>query len=203
VLPPYFFPLAQADLVEFFVRAGEAAQLPLFLYNFPERTGNRIDLETVAAVADRVPLAGVKQSGGEFAYHRSLAELGREKEFVVFSGSDTRLPEAMALGAVGCVSGLANAVPEPIVAIFEAVKSNQRELVSNPIEFMRAMGSLVDEVAFPLNVAAAMEARGQRVGQPKSVVSAATQARYQKLVAQFRHLYETWKLSRKENGVLE
>ena len=60
LLPPYFYPLAQDDLVEFFVRAAEAAQLPLFLYNFPERTGNRIASGDHAAVAQRVPVAGVK-----------------------------------------------------------------------------------------------------------------------------------------------
>src|SRR5947208_1685974 len=75
LLPPHFYPLAQADLVEFFVRAGEAADLPVFLYNFPERTGNRISLETIGSVADRVRLAGVNQSGGEFEYHRALVEL--------------------------------------------------------------------------------------------------------------------------------
>ena len=55
MLSPWFYPLAQADLAEFFIRQTTAVGLPLFLYNFPERTGNRIALETVAAVADRVP----------------------------------------------------------------------------------------------------------------------------------------------------
>lgn len=194
-LPPYFYPVADADLTEYFVRAAEAAQLPLVIYNFPERTGNRVSLRVVAAVAERVPLVAVKQSGGDFEYHRSLAQLGRERGFVVFSGSDTRLPEAMALGAAGCISGLANAVPDAIVDIFEAVRVGKPELVTAPVEFMHAMEALADQIAFPLNIAAAMEARGQRVGTPKSIVSPATQARYAALVAQFRHLYEAWKMS--------
>lgn len=193
-LPPYFYPVADADLTEYFVRAAEAAQLPLVLYNFPERTGNRVSLRVVAAVAERVPLAAVKHSGSDFEYHRSLAQLGRERGFVVFSGSDTRLPEAMALGAAGCISGLANAVPESIVDIFEAVRAGKPELVTAPVEFMRAMEALAGQIAFPLNIAAAMEARGQRVGAPKSIVSPATQTRYAALVTQFRKLYEAWKL---------
>jgi 4-hydroxy-tetrahydrodipicolinate synthase len=47
VLPPWYYEQAQADLVEWFVAAGRAAGLPLWLYSFPERTGNRIDLNTV------------------------------------------------------------------------------------------------------------------------------------------------------------
>lgn len=197
VLAPHFYPLERADLVEFFVRAAEASQLPLFLYNFPERTGNRISPRTILEVAQRVPLAGVKQSGGEFEYHRTLAELGREHNFVVLTGGDTRLPEAMALGAVGCVSGLANAVPEPIVDVFEAVKSGEAALAAGPIELLRAMETLTDQLCFPLNVAAAMQARRQRVGAPKSIVSASTQARYEKLVVEFEHLYEAFKLDAK------
>ena len=194
VLPPYFFPLAQADLVEFFVRAGEAARLPLFLYNFPERVGNRISLEAIAAVAARIPLAGVKQSGSEFDYHRALVELGRQKNFVVFTGSDTNLPEAMAMGACGCVSGLANAVPDLVGEVFASVKRGQFESRNQAAERMRQIGAWVDRLEFPLNVAAVMEARGLAPGLPKSIVSSETQERYRTLVRGVSQLFQEWKL---------
>src|SRR5262245_38686400 len=76
IMAPPFYRVSQADLLEFFLRAGEAADLPLLLYNFPERTTNRIELETIAAVADRLPLRGIKQSGEDFAYHVPLIKLG-------------------------------------------------------------------------------------------------------------------------------
>jgi len=192
LLTPYFYPVAQDDLVEFFVRAGEAADLPLFLYNFPERTGNRIELETIAAVADRLPLAGIKQSGAEFEYHRALVALGREKNFVVLTGADTRIPEAMALGVTGCISGLANAVPDLVVEIFNATKAGRNSTVA--VERMRTVGTLVERLEFPLNVAAAMEARGLPVGHPKSIISPSTKARYHQLVSDLRQLFDEWKL---------
>jgi 4-hydroxy-tetrahydrodipicolinate synthase len=195
VLPPDFFPLAQPDLVEFFVRAGEAAQLPMFLYNFPERVGNRIALETIAEVAERIPLAGVKQSGSEFEYHRSLVELGRQKNFVVFTGSDTRLPEAMAMGVTGCVSGLANAVPDLVAEVFASVKRGAPPQTTPAVDRMRQIGALVDQLEFPLNVAAVMEARNLSPGQPKSVVSRRSKERYDTLVGAFRRLFGEWKLT--------
>ncbi len=194
ILPPYFYPVAQEDLVEFFVRAGEAAQLPLFLYNFPERTGNRITLETVSAVADRIDLVGVKQSGAEFDYHKALVQLGREKNFVVLTGSDTRIPEAMKMGVTGCVSGLSNAVADVLATIYAGVKAGTPEQAATAIEQMRTIGALVDQIEFPLNVAAIMQARGLSPGHPKSIVSVATQRRYQKLVEDFRSLFLEWKL---------
>jgi 4-hydroxy-tetrahydrodipicolinate synthase len=194
LLPPSFFAVAQEDLAEFFVRGGEAAERPLFLYNFPERTGNRISLETVRNVAGRVPLAGVKQSGAEFEYHSSLVALGRELGFVVFTGADTRLPEAMQLGVTGCVSGLANVVPELVVEIFAAMKAGNPEASSAAISRMRDLEGRLGALAFPLNVAAAMEARGRWIGAPKTIISPATRARYETLKAQLRALFLDWGL---------
>ena len=194
VLPPYYFPVAQVDLVEFFVRAGEAAQLPLFLYNFPERVGNRITLETIAAVADRVPVAGFKQSGAEFDYHRALVQLGREKNFAVFTGADTALPAAMALGCAGCVSGLANAVPDLMVEVFAAVRTGQLTDTFPAANRMKELGTLADQLEFPLNIAAIMEARGLPTGKPKSIVSPATEARYERLVRECQGRFREWKV---------
>ncbi|MHB8523109.1 MAG: dihydrodipicolinate synthase family protein [Limisphaerales bacterium] len=194
VLPPWYYQVAQDDLVEFFVRAGEAAGLPLVLYNFPERTGNRIELSTIAAVADRVPLAAIKQSGADFDYHVPLVKLGREKNFSVFTGADTRLADAMALGAAGCISGLANAVPEFLAEIFTAARAGSPQNAQTATGRMAQIGALIGVIPFPLNMAAAMEARGLPVGQPKAVVSPPTRERYRKLVEELRARFREWKL---------
>ena len=192
LLPPYFFPVAQEDLVEFFVRGADAAGLPLFLYNFPERTGNRIALETIAAVAERVPVAGVKQSGNEFPYHRELVALGREKGFVVLTGADTRLPEARAMGVSGCVSGLANAVPE---LVRDAWVGSQLPAENAAAKRLAELGQRIQTVQFPLDVAAAMEARGLGTGAVKSVLSESTQRAYRSLVNDLRHVFRQWQLT--------
>jgi 4-hydroxy-tetrahydrodipicolinate synthase len=195
LLPPYFYPMAQVDLVEFFVRAAEASGRRLFLYNFPERTGNRISLDTVAAVADRVPLAGIKQSGNEFGYHKDLAELGRQKGFVVLTGSDTRLPEAMALGVAGCVSGLANAVPDLVVDAFRVASSQTGTAAPVSANRLCELRPRIGEVNFPLDVSACMEARGLEVGACKTIVSKATKDRYARLVSELHALFAEWKLT--------
>jgi len=195
LLPPWFFPLPQDDLVEWFVRVGEGVGLPLFLYNFPERTGNRIALDTIARVAERVPVSGVKQSGGEFEYHRDLVALGRRKRFVVFTGGEPRLAEAMALGVTGCVSGLANAVPELIRELHRAAESGDTEKTAAATARVTELGRLVDSLDFPSNVAAAIEARGLGAGQSKIPLSPTTRARYDRLVADLRERYREWGLT--------
>lgn len=194
LLPPYFFPLAQEDLVEFFVRAAEAAQLPLFLYNFPERTGNRIALETIAAVADRVQVVGVKQSGAEFSYHGPLVELGRQRGFVVLTGADTHLPAAVAMGVAGCVSGLSNAVPELVSQSLRDAMQGRPAGPGSAAERLQILSERLSAVAFPMDVAGCMEARGLEVGTPKITVSPATRKRYEAFVDDLRNLFREWNL---------
>jgi 4-hydroxy-tetrahydrodipicolinate synthase len=203
LLPPYFFPVQDADLVEFFVRSAEAAQLPLYLYNFPERTGNRLPLEVIVDVAKRVPLAGVKHSGADFAYHAELAQLGGEHGFVVFTGADVRLRDAMAMGVTGCVSGLANAVPELVLAVYHATRDGRPAAGAASAQCLEQLDRLASTVPFPLNIGALMEARGLRVGPPKTIVSAPTTAAYGQLKHAAHAQFAQWRLEPYPDAALE
>lgn len=194
IMPPGFFPSRQDDLLAHFLHAADAAQLPTFLYNFPELTGTRIDLPTVEAFAARAPMAGIKQSGREFTYHRDLIALGARHNFVVFSGADTRLPEVFSLGAVGCIGGLVNIAPDLMVHLFNVCRRGQPGDISPAFEHLREIGELIDRLTFPLNVAAGMEARGFNPGAAKAIVSDSSRRLYQEIVADLGSRLRAWGL---------
>lgn len=194
LLPPYYYPLSQDDLLEFFLRSGEAAGLPVFLYNFPERVGYKIGLETIAAVADRLPMMGIKQSGADFEYHRDLVALGRQKGFATITGGDTTIPEAMALGVEGVVSGLSNALADLVVTIYRGVRAGKTRAEIPEAARMTQVGGLLSRMEFPFNVGAVLAARGFDLGQPKMLVSSASQARFEALTSEYRRLFESWGL---------
>jgi dihydrodipicolinate synthase/N-acetylneuraminate lyase len=194
IMPPHFFPLSAADQLAFFEHVSAAAALPVMLYNFPELTGKRLSLETIAAFADRAPMAAIKQSGAEFAYHRELIALGREKNFAVFSGADLRLEEVFALGGAGCIGGLVNLVPELMVEIYRVCREGSAGDAPLAGERMRAVGALVNRLTFPLNVAAGVEARGFEPGTPKAIVSKETAQLHREVVVGLRGLFKSWKL---------
>jgi dihydrodipicolinate synthase/N-acetylneuraminate lyase len=196
LMPPMFFPVSQADMLAYFLHVSDAVGLPVMLYNFPELAGKRIELSTVAAFADRAPMIAIKQSGGEFDYHRDLIALGREKDFVVMSGSDTRLAEVFALGAAGCIGGLVNIVPELMVRLDRVCRQNEPGDVSAETEAMQNLGRIIDRLTFPLNVAAGLEARGFDPGVPKRVVSTESRALYRKIVTELVALFERHDLAR-------
>jgi 4-hydroxy-tetrahydrodipicolinate synthase len=195
VMPPSFYPVSDADQLAFFRRAADAAQLPMLLYNFPELTGNRISIDTVAAFANTARMAGIKQSGAEFAYHQELIRLGCEKNFGVFSGADTRLPEVFELGAAGCIGGLVNFVPEWMVEIFNVCRKGLPGNVNLSAERLRDTGAMMGKLTFPLNVAAGMEARGLDPGAPKTVVSSESTRIYRTLVNELRAAFKGWRLA--------
>ena len=194
LMPPVFYPITQADMLAYFIHVADAVGLPVMLYNFPELTGKRIDLPTIAAFADRAPMCAIKQSGGEFEYHRDLIALGREKRFAVMSGADTRLPEVFKMGGAGCTGGLVNIVPELMVHIYRVCAEKMPGDASVAAERMKEVGRVIDQLTFPLNVAAGLEARGIDPGAPKTVVSAESRALYIKIVAEFRALFAAWQL---------
>jgi 4-hydroxy-tetrahydrodipicolinate synthase len=195
IMTPGFFPSSQEDALAHFLHAADASGLPTFLYNFPELTGTRINLETVAAFSERAPMAGIKQSGGEFAYHKDLIQLGRERAFSVFSGADIRLPEVFALGADGCIGGIVNIAPELMVHLFNVCHEHQPGEISPAFERMREIGRIIDRLTFPLNVAAGMEARGLATGAPKAIVSQQSREIYAGIVTELRAKFNEWQLA--------
>ncbi len=189
LMPPMFYPVSQADMLAYFLHVAEQVDLPVMLYNFPELTGKRIDLPTVRAFAERAPMLAIKQSGGEFAYHRELIALGKEKNFAVMSGADTRLPEVFGLGAAGCIGGLVNIVPELMVLIDRVCRQGQAGDIKQAAAAMVEVGRIVDQLTFPLNVGAGLEARGFRPGTPKAVVSPESRHIYARIMTEMVALF--------------
>jgi dihydrodipicolinate synthase/N-acetylneuraminate lyase len=197
LMPPMFFPVSQPDMLAYFLHVADAVKLPVMLYNFPELVGKRIELATIATFAERAPMVAIKQSGADFEYHRELIALGREKGFVVMSGSDTRLQEVFALGAAGCIGGLVNIVPELMVHIDRVCRRGAPGDATVAAEAMREIGRILDQLTFPLNVAAGLEARGFHPGAPKRVVSPESRALHEKIVAELHELFERHDLARR------
>lgn len=181
VLPRWYFEQSQSDLEEWFVLAAEAAKLPLWIYTFPERTGNIIHFNTIKSVGKRVDLGGFKNSGDNHEFIKELAPLAREMKFSLFAGADARIPESLDLGAVGCIGGLANVLPEAMVKAFKASEAGDVESAADDLELLRTISKRMHLVPFPYNVAAVMEARGIPSGSLPRTMSRVTRAHFEQL----------------------
>jgi dihydrodipicolinate synthase/N-acetylneuraminate lyase len=114
VAPPYYA-FDEPSLVAHFAAAAAAcAPTPFYLYEFAARSGYAIPLSVVARVRELATnLVGMKVSDSPFDRVEPYLDEGLD----VFIGAEALVAEGLARGAVGAVSGLASAFPEPVVAL--------------------------------------------------------------------------------------
>jgi dihydrodipicolinate synthase/N-acetylneuraminate lyase len=187
ILPPWFFPAPQPDLAEFFIAIAKQSGMPLVLYNFPEVSGKKIEIDTIKRVVDQVRVLAVKQSGADFQYHFDLLNLAQRHSFSVLTGADTRLGKCLLMGCTGTVSGLANAVPDVLVRLYNQVQ--KKETAPRESALMMELAERMAQLEFPFNVKAAIAARGYETGEPKNPVSPETFRRYEALREDLKTLF--------------
>lgn len=120
VVAPYFFPIGDQGLVDHYVTVATAVpDLPILLYNIPQRTANAVGPAVAAEIARRCAnVVGIKDSSGNLA--QTIDYRGVRPDFQVAQGADGLLVAGLANGIEATVSGNANVVPELAVEVFEA-----------------------------------------------------------------------------------
>jgi 2-dehydro-3-deoxy-D-pentonate aldolase len=120
VAPPFYYLIDQATLLAFYRSLAKDTPLPILLYNIPQYTKVVAQAETVAALAREGTIVGIKDSSRDFEYFEGVCIATRElPRFRIFTGSDTMLLPALAMGGAGTICGAANVAPAWIVRIYE------------------------------------------------------------------------------------
>jgi 4-hydroxy-tetrahydrodipicolinate synthase len=122
--PPYYLPEAQPELQQYIDHLLAELPLPLFLYNIPSLTKVHFELETVQRVLDEPRIVGFKDSSGDLAYFKNVAELARRRpDWSLLSGPEEQLLDTLQLGGHGGVNGGANIFPALYVKLYEAFRA--------------------------------------------------------------------------------
>ena len=129
VITPYLVKCSQDALFKHYYNIGEALQIPIYIYNIPNLTGNIIEIPTIEKLINESKyIAGMKDSSGDNNFFSKCVELaGKYKHFEVFAGTDSFIYQGLSSGAVGCVSGLCNLVPHLVKDIRENFVSGNLE----------------------------------------------------------------------------
>lgn len=123
---PYYFPAGQTELRGYVEHLVAELPLPLVLYNMPSLTKVWFELETLKHLAAIETIVGIKDSSGDMAYFQSLMCLRELRpDWSIMIGPEAMLPEAMAAGGDGGVSGGANIFPRLFVDFYEAAVSGE------------------------------------------------------------------------------
>ena len=121
MLPPFFYKGVPDEglyrvVSEVIQRVGDA-RLRIYLYHIPPVAQVGFSLDLIERLIGDYPqvVAGIKDSSGDFENTRAM--LTRFPGWGIFCGNETRLVEAMRLGAAGVISATCNVNPGAIASL--------------------------------------------------------------------------------------
>ncbi|MDR6940473.1 4-hydroxy-tetrahydrodipicolinate synthase [Mucilaginibacter pocheonensis] len=140
---PHYNKPTQEGIYQHYKAIAQVAPLPVILYNVPSRTGSTIAAETTVRLArDFKNIIGIKEASGNFDLFNQLMR-DKPEEFLVISGDDPVTLPMMALGAVGVISVIGNALPKQLSAMVQLLLKNDfkaaQKVHFSLIEFTRLM----------------------------------------------------------------
>jgi dihydrodipicolinate synthase/N-acetylneuraminate lyase len=185
-VPPFFYAAGDDEIIEHYRVVASATELPLLLYNLPESTGVNISPTLAAKIRDKVPqVAGLKHSGPTVEHVREFSNLG----LACFIGNCYLMLPGLTIGAVGCVDGPLNVVPELWVAIWRAY---QEDDLAGAMEAQRhateVAQAILDFGFLGALKAAASECLQIDCGSPRAPQAALSAAQRSEMVERLRKL---------------
>lgn len=157
---PYYNKPNQKGLVQHFSHVAEVSPVPVILYNVPGRTGVNMTAETTLQIANEWSnVVAIKEASGNLS---QVMEIIRNKpaQFQVISGDDALTYPMIALGAVGVISVIANAMPEEMSTMVRlALKGDWKKALPMHYRMLPLMNALFDE-GNPTGVKELMEIKG-------------------------------------------
>jgi 4-hydroxy-tetrahydrodipicolinate synthase len=120
VLPPFFIKNPSArGVADYFLRIMDSVDIPILLYSIPQMTAVPITDEIIEPLLDHPNFVGLKDSAGNADRTREL--INKYPQLAIFPGSDYLALLGWSSGAAGCISGGANAFPEVVAGVRDAV----------------------------------------------------------------------------------
>ena len=157
VLPPYYFkPVEPAGMVRFYEAVLGATGHAAIVYHIPKYA-----VPVPVEVVRKLPVWGVKDSGGEEGYAEAVLEGGRG----VLLGTEDDLWRKFGTGAQGVISALANFIPEEVTGLYRKHEEGDEAGGKDISERLQKARSMTKEYASPAVLKKLAEARhGARMG---------------------------------------
>ncbi|MDD4137411.1 MAG: 4-hydroxy-tetrahydrodipicolinate synthase [Methanoregula sp.] len=121
VISPYYNKPNRSGLIKHYTKLADL-DIPVVMYNVPGRTGQNLEPDLVAELAQHPNIVGVKEASGNIGQMSRILEETQDEDFVVISGDDNITLPILALGGAGVISVAANVDPARMVAMYEAMK---------------------------------------------------------------------------------
>lgn len=159
VVTPYYNKPTQRGLYLHYEAIAREADIPLFIYNVPGRTGVNILPETLERLSRIKNIAGVKEASGNLV---QIAQIRKScpGDFSLLSGDDQLFLPSLSIGGDGIISVASNVIPEHMCRVFEFFKKARTAEAENVfLEILKLIETLFIETN-PIPVKAALHMMG-------------------------------------------
>jgi 4-hydroxy-tetrahydrodipicolinate synthase len=172
IITPYFVSPSQQELYDHYRRIAESTALSVVLYNNPATCGGvRIEVDTVARLAEIPNIVAIKDSSGDLQNTNEYVRVVPDR-FAVLQGRDTLIMPSLLFGARGAIPATANVAPALAVEIYEAYRrgdlgaAKAAQLRLNPVRLSLMLGTA------PGGVKAALSLLGMSLGPCRGPIAA-------------------------------
>jgi 4-hydroxy-tetrahydrodipicolinate synthase len=127
---PYYNKPPQAGLYHHFQAIAQSCpDLPIMLYNIPGRTGQNLQPETVARLAEIPNIVAVKEASGSLDQVSQIRCL-TPVEFAIYSGDDSLTLPLLSVGGIGVVSVASHLVGSQLQQMIQAFEKGQTQVAT-------------------------------------------------------------------------
>ncbi len=152
VCPPYYYPLGQDAVLEFYTAVNDAAEgMPIVAYHVPFFTTG-IELSTYRKLLALSNIVGIKDSSANMKLisHRVNIKSIDRPEFLVYTGTDDCLFPALCAGCYGSMTALAASLPDSIADIYDAYDAGDIKAAQANQRKIMPILRLADSLPFPV-----------------------------------------------------
>jgi 4-hydroxy-tetrahydrodipicolinate synthase len=168
---PYYEPLTVEETLTYLRTVAGSVGIPVMVYNLPVATGVDLAPDTVGALAREVEnIRYIKNTTTDMA--QAAALIHHHGDVIsTFVGWDSLLLSAVAEGAAGVMSGVSNAVPTELVAVYDALSAGDLDGARRAWAQIYPFVEAIMNLPFVAAVKAALAAVGFPVGVPRAPVA--------------------------------
>ncbi|WP_026954585.1 4-hydroxy-tetrahydrodipicolinate synthase [Algoriphagus vanfongensis] len=123
---PYYNKPSQAGIIAHYKAIADTCPVPVILYNVPGRTMSNLAADTTLALSKHPNIIGTKEASGNLEQCMQIAA-GKPDDFLLISGDDLMTKAMYAIGGVGVISVLANAIPSTFKALCHGDEKESRK----------------------------------------------------------------------------
>lgn len=167
IISPYYFGPTEITAEKFFGTVAETVQLPIMLYNFPDRSGNDLSPDLVYRLALKYKnIVSIKDTVDNISHTRKIIQKVKAErpEFTVLSGFDEYYVVNRISGGDGVLCGLTNIEPKLFSTLHEAYENKDFLIVEKCAHQISVLMKLYDTTdLFVTGIKAAVKAKGLNI----------------------------------------